>query len=451
MSKSPIGAIILAAGHGTRMKSARPKVLHEIGGRAMIAHVIDAAAALAPERMSVVIGDHAPEVGAFAQSINAKIAVAVQSPPQGTAHAVMQAMAHLEGFDGAVLVLYADTPLITTKTLHALAAEIANGAGVAVLGFAPDDPGAYGRLVLDDDDALAAIVEAKDASPEELEIGLCNSGVMAIDAQLLKNRLNDIGNDNAKGEFYLTDIVALARADGRSCAVVEGEPDEVLGVNSRFELAGAEVVFQDRMRERAMHEGATLADPATVYFSYDTKLGQDVVIGQHVVFGPGVALADNVEIKPFSHLEGATVAAGASIGPYARLRPGADVKDGAKIGNFVEIKKALIGDGAKVSHLTYIGDADVGAGANIGAGTITCNYDGYAKHKTIIGENAFIGSNSSLVAPVSIGDGAYVGSGSVITKNVDKDDLAVARGRQSAIKGWAARFRKSHTRKKQQD
>ncbi len=443
MTKLKTAAIILAAGHGTRMKSALPKVMHEIGGRAMIAHVMDAASALAPERMAVVIGDHAPEVGKFAQTVHDKVAVAIQSPPQGTGHAVMQALPALEGFSGAALVLYADTPLVTPETLATLADEIAKGAAVAVLGFSPDNPGAYGRLKLDEKGALAAIVEAKDASAEELNITLCNSGVMAVDAAFLQARLKDINNSNAKKEYYLTDIVALARKDGKHCAVIEASAEDVLGVNSRVELAEAEAVFQNRMRKAAMENGATLADPSTVYFSWDTKIGKDVVIGQHVVFGPGVEIADNAEIKPFSHLEGARLAAKASAGPFARLRPGADLQSGAKVGNFVEIKKAIIGEGAKVSHLTYIGDAEVGAEANVGAGTITCNYDGYSKYKTTIGKGAFIGSNSSLVAPVTIGDGAYVGSGSVVTKDVEPGDLAVARGRQTAIKGWAARFHKS--------
>jgi bifunctional UDP-N-acetylglucosamine pyrophosphorylase/glucosamine-1-phosphate N-acetyltransferase len=448
MKEQKTAAVILAAGHGTRMKSALPKVMHQIGGRAMIAHVIDAAAALTPERMAVVIGDHAPAVGEFAKSVDPKIAVAVQSPPKGTGHAVMQALPALQGFSGAVLVLYADTPLVRPETLRALAGEIAKGAAVAVLGFTPADPGAYGRLKRDGQGALAAIVEAKDASPEELNIALCNSGVMAINAAFLTKRLKDIGNKNAKGEYYLTDIVALARKDGESCAVIEAETQEVIGVNSRVELSEAEAVFQKRMRRAAMENGATLADPETVYFSFDTKLGKDVVVGQNVVFGPGVTLADGAEVKPFSHLEGASLASGATAGPFARLRPGADLKSGAKVGNFVEIKKAVIGDGAKVSHLTYIGDAEVGADANIGAGTITCNYDGYGKHKTIIGKGAFIGSNSALVAPVTIGDGAYVGSGSVVTKDVEPGDLAVARSRQTAIKGWAARFRKANEDKK---
>jgi bifunctional UDP-N-acetylglucosamine pyrophosphorylase/glucosamine-1-phosphate N-acetyltransferase len=444
MNTQAIAAVILAAGHGTRMKSALTKVLHEIGGRAMLGHVIDAAETLSPTRMAVVVGDHAPEAGEYARRLRDDIAVAVQAPPQGTGDAVKQALPALQGFEGAVLVLYADTPLIMPATLRALADKIENGAAVAVLGFTPEDVGAYGRLKTNAEGGLEAIVEAKDASDEELRIGFCNSGVMAFDAQFLQSHIGDINNDNAKGEYYLTDMVAIARKSDRDCVAIEVDSQEVLGVNSRIELAEAEAVFQNRRRHAAMAAGATLLDPDTVYFSYDTELGKDVVVGQSVVFAPGVKVADNVEIKAFSHLEGALVSTAASVGPFARLRPGAALGDGAKVGNFVEIKKADLGAGAKVSHLTYIGDAEIGADANIGAGTITCNYDGYDKHKTAIGAGAFIGSNSSLVAPVRIGDGAYVGSGSVITKDVEPDDLAVARGRQAAIKGWAARFRRAH-------
>ncbi|MHA7872428.1 MAG: bifunctional UDP-N-acetylglucosamine diphosphorylase/glucosamine-1-phosphate N-acetyltransferase GlmU [Hyphococcus sp.] len=444
MTDPTIAVVILAAGHGSRMESARPKVLHEIGGAPMIAHVLAAADALSPEITAVIVGDHAPAVGKYVSGTREDIKLFVQSPPQGTAHAVMQAAPALAGFAGVVVVLYADTPLVKAATLKRLISEIGAGAAVAVLGFYPETPGGYGRLKRDDSGTLAAIIEAKDASPEELDINLCNSGVMAFDAGFLNRRLPDVDANNAKQEYYLTDLVALARDDNRACAVVEADSEEVLGVNSRIELAEAESVFQNRTRADAMENGATLLDPQTVYFSHDTTLGKDVVVGQHVVFAPGVAVSDNVEIKAYSHLEGATVAEGAVIGPFARLRPGASIGPKAKIGNFVEVKKAEISDGAKVNHLSYIGDATVGAGANIGAGTITCNYDGYGKHKTVIGANAFIGSNSALVAPVTIGDGAYVGSGSVITKDVDGGDLAVARGRQAAIKGWAARFRKTH-------
>ena len=444
MTDIAVAAVILAAGKGVRMKSARPKVLHEIGGRAMIAQVIETARALAPQRMALVIGDHSPELTAFAGALDASIEVAVQAPPKGTAHAVEQALPALDGFSGAVLVVYADTPLVREETLRALASEIAGGATAAVLGFTPDDPGGYGRLKLDANGELVAIVEAKDADPDELAIDLCNSGVMAIEADFLTRRLKDIDNKNAKGEFYLTDIIALARADGKRCVVIEtDDEEEVIGVNSRSDLAEAEAAFQWRKRFAAMEDGATLADPSTVYFSFDTVVGKDVVIGQHVVFGPGVSIADHVEIKPFCHVEGASVAKDAVIGPFARLRPGAQIGADARVGNFVEVKKAVIGPEAKANHLSYIGDAEIGAGANIGAGTITCNYDGHAKHKTVIGENAFIGSNSALVAPVTIAAGAYVGSGSVITRDVDAGDLAVARGRQTAVKGWAARFRKT--------
>ncbi len=413
----------------------------------MLGHVIDAAQALNPVSLSIVIGDHAPETGDYASSICETINVFVQAPPRGTGDAVKQALPALENVDGAVLALFADTPLITPDTLKALAATIEQGAAVGVLGFTPSDPGQYGRLKTDAAGNLEAIVEAADATDAERAISLCNSGVMAFDAEFLRQKIGAVGNDNAKGEYYLTDMVAMARQAGRRCAIVKGEADEVLGVNSRSELAAAEKIFQRRMREAAMINGATLLDPDTVYFSHDTKIGKDVVVGQNVVFGIGVSIGDHVTIKPHTHIEGAEIAADASLGPFARLRPGADIGDGAHIGNFVEVKNARIGEKAKIGHLSYIGDADVGRDANIGAGTITCNYDGYNKHRTVIGERAFVGSNSALVAPVRIGDGAYVGSGSVITKDVESEDLAVARGRQAAIKGWAARFRAAHSSK----
>ena len=444
MNKPAIAAIILAAGRGARMKSATPKVLHEIGGRSMLAHVMASAGALAPDRMTVVIGDHAPGVGDAARAERPDVAIAVQAPPRGTGDAVMKAMPSLEGFGGVVIILYADTPLIDPETLRALADKISQGAAVAVLGFRPDDPGAYGRLKLGADGALEAIVEAKDASLEDLEIDFVNSGVMAASSSFLLRALPQLTNNNAKGEFYLTDIVAIARREGYSCAVVEADEEEVIGVNSRVELAVAEEIFQDGRRLAAMESGITLIDPSTVYFSHDTEIANDVVIEPNVFLGVGVKIASGAAIKAFSHLEGAHIGAGASVGPFARLRPGAALGDGAKVGNFVEIKNADLGKGAKVSHLSYVGDTSVGAGANIGAGTITCNYDGFSKHKTIIGEGAFIGSNSALVAPVRIGKGAYVGSGSVITKDVEDDALAVGRGRQSEIKGWAAKFRAIH-------
>jgi len=448
MNQRALAAIILAAGHGTRMKSSTPKVLHEIGGRSMLAHVMATAADLSPQRMAVVIGDHAQGVGEAAKAERADVAVCVQAPPRGTGDAVMKAMSALEGFDGVVLVLYADTPLVEARTLNALADKVCEGVAVAVLGFSPFDPAHYGRLKLGADGSLEAIIEAKDASPEELELELVNSGVMAIDASFLADALPQLTDNNAKREYYLTDIVAIARKEGRACAVIEAEEDEVVGVNSRAELAVAEEIFQDRRRLEALESGVTLIDPSTVYFSFDTKIGEDVVIEPNVFLGKGVVIAPGARIKAYSHLEGAHIGEGACVGPFARLRPGASLGASAKVGNFVEIKNADLGADSKVSHLTYIGDSSVGAGANIGAGTITCNYDGYSKHKTEIGEGAFIGSNSALVAPVKIGKGAYVGSGSVITKDVGDDALAVARGRQSEIKGWAAKFRSIHSGKK---
>ncbi len=448
MNKRAIAAVILAAGHGTRMKSATPKVLHAIGGRSMLAHVMASAAALAPARLAVVIGDHSPSVGEAARSLRADVAVAVQAPPRGTGDAVRKALPALDGFAGVVLVLYADTPLVTAETLSALAAKVEAGSAVAVLGFRPADAGAYGRLKCNDQGGLEAIVEAKDASPDELKIGFVNSGVMAVDMAFLARALPLLKDDNAKQEFYLTDIVAIARGLGLSCAVVEAADDEVVGVNSRAELSEAEAIFQNRRRKAAMEAGVTLIDPGSVYFSVDTEIANDVVIEPNVFFGPGVSIASGALIRAHSHIEGASIGAGASVGPFARLRPGARLAVNAKIGNFVEIKNADIGADAKVPHLSYVGDARVGDRANIGAGTITCNYDGFSKHQTTIGEGAFIGSNSSLVAPVTIGKGAYVGSGSVITRNVEADALAVARGRQADFKGWAHRFRASNAGKK---
>jgi len=424
------------------MKSATPKVLHAVAGRSLLAHALAAAKALAPERLIVVIGDQA-EVGAAAKAFEKDVAVAVQAPPRGTGDAVAKALPALDGFNGPVLVLYADTPLIESQTLSRLA-DAARGRIGAVLGFRPKEPGAYGRLILDEPDAIARIVEARDATREELVVGLCNSGVMAASAAFLRESLPKLRPDNAKKEYYLTDIVAMAKAAGEAFAVIEAAEREVMGVNSRAELNEAEAIFQARRRIRAMDEGATLIDPDTVYFSFDTALGRDVVVEPFVVFGPGVEVADGATIKGFSHLEGCKIGRGAVVGPFARLRPGTELMAGSRVGNFVEVKKATIGEGAKVNHLTYIGDAEIGARANIGAGTITCNYDGYEKHRTEIGEDAFIGSNTALVAPVKVGRGAYVGSGSVITKPVVDDALAVARGRQSEIKGWALRFRKSH-------
>lgn len=429
------------------MKSAKAKVLHEVGGKPMLAHVLEAARSLAPERVCVVIGDHSPEVGEAARAFWPDAEIAVQAPPRGTGDAVMKALPALEGFSGLVLILYADTPLIMPETLRALA-DAAAGAPGAVLGFRAFDPGAYGRLALNGDGALERIVEARDAAPDELEIDLCNSGVMVVDADFLRRAVPQLTPENAKNEYYLTDIIAIARGEGACFEVIEGDEDEVIGVNSRGELAAAESIFQDRRRLEVMEGGATLIDPTSVYFCHDTVVGKDVVIEPNVWFGPGVTVADGAEIKAFSHIEGALIGQNAVIGPFARLRPGAEIGRESRIGNFVEVKKAKLGEGAKVNHLSYIGDAEVGPRANIGAGTITCNYDGFNKHKTQIGEEAFIGSNSALVAPVTIGARAYIGSGSVITKNVENDALAVARGRQAEIKGWAARLRAANAKNK---
>jgi bifunctional UDP-N-acetylglucosamine pyrophosphorylase / glucosamine-1-phosphate N-acetyltransferase len=450
MNKQAIAVVILAAGQGTRMKSSIPKVLHPVGGRSMLAHVMATANALSPARLCIVAGVQAPEVGDAARAMRADVAVAVQNPPRGTGDAVKQASPALAGFDGVVLILYADTPLVRPATLAALAAKVEAGAAVAVLGFRPTDPGAYGRLKTNADGGLDAIVEAKDASAAELAIGFVNSGVMAADASFLSRALPQLRNDNARKEFYLTDVVQIARAEGLSCAVAEASSEEVAGVNSRAELSEAEAIFQKRARRAAMEAGVTLIDPSTVYFSYDTEIASDVVVEPNVFFGPGVRIASGATIRANSHLEGATVGPGASVGPFARLRPGTNLAKDVKVGNFVEVKNAVVGEGAKLPHLTYAGDARIGANANLGAGTITCNYDGFSKHLTEIGAGAFIGSNSALVAPVTIGAGAYVGSGSVITKDVEPDALAVARGRQADFKGWAAKFRAANSGRKKE-
>lgn len=446
MTNKKTAAIILAAGLGTRMKSDRPKVLHRLAGRPLVLHVMETLASLNPERTVVVIGKDMEAVAAAV----APHPCAVQEPRLGTGHAVLAARAAMEGFAGDVLILYGDTPLITPATLEAMLAarRAAPQPAVVVLGFLPADAAEYGRLVVGTDGGLEAIVEAKDATPAQRAIGLCNSGVMVIDGARLFGWLDRIGNANAKGEYYLTDIVALARADGCACGVVDASPEELLGINSRADLAAAEAVAQGRLRARAMAEGATLIDPASVFFSADTRLGRDVTVGPNVVFGPGVVVGDGVEIHAFSHIEGAQVAAGARIGPFARLRPGARIAEDVHIGNFVEIKNATVETGAKVNHLTYVGDARIGARANIGAGTITCNYDGFFKDHTDIGADAFIGSNTALVAPVKVGDGAIVGAGSVITRDVPADALAVTRAPVREVADWARRFRERRAAEK---
>ena len=440
-------AIVLAAGEGVRMKSARPKVLHEIAGRSMLAHVLAAVAAAGAGDVALVVGPGRDDVAAEARKNAPSASLFVQMQRRGTAHAVLAAReAIARGYDD-ILIVYADIPLLRATTLASLFDSLAEGAIVAALGFAARDPTGYGRLI-EKDGALVAIREHKDASQTERAIGLCNAGPIAVSGAHALELLDLIGSDNAAGEFYLTDIVAIAAAIGLAATKRIAPEEEVRGVNDRVQLAAAEAAMQGRLREQAMREGATLIAPDTVFLSHDTKLGRDVLIEPHVVFGKGCEIAEGAVIRAFSHLQGARVAAGASVGPYARLRPGADIAAGAKVGNFVELKNAVVEAGAKVNHLSYIGDARVGAGANVGAGTITCNYDGFSKFRTDIGAGAFVGSNSSLVAPVTIGAGAYIGSGSVVTEDVEPDSLALGRSRQVAKAGWAKAFRERHKPKK---
>ena len=429
-------AIILAAGQGTRMKSPLPKVLHPVGHRAMLDHAIDAAEALGCERIVVVVGTHSPEVRAHVVKRLGEAAIAVQDPPLGTGHAVRAAESALKDFDGQVVITYGDVPLLKAADIEPV---FGPGAGVTVIGFEARDPGAYGRLVIEGE-TLTAITEAKEASAEVLAITACNSGVMAAPSALLFRLLAEVTNENAKGEYYLTDVVELARKAGEPTRAVFASEDAVMGVNAQAELAQAEALFQKVQRETFLAAGVTMPSPDTVHFSWDTEIGAGTTVEPFVVFGPGAKVAGGARIRSFSHIEGAAVASGAEVGPYARLRPGADLAEGVKVGNFVEVKNVRMEAGAKANHLSYLGDGSVGAGANIGAGTIFCNYDGFFKHRTTVGEGAFVGSNSALVAPVTIGAGAMVGSGSVITSDVAPGDLALGRGVQTAKTGWAARF-----------
>ena len=440
---SPIAAIILAAGKGTRMKSDTHKVLHPLAGRPMLLHLIDSVAALDPARTIVVVGAGREQVEAAVQPLG--VTTVEQVEQLGTGHAALQAQPALAGFEGDVLVLFGDVPLVSADTLSRMLARLhaPDTPATVALGFRPQDPAAYGRVIADGEGRIDRIVEYKDASPEERAVTLCNSGLFAARAVDLFALLAKVGNANAAGEYYLPDIVTVAATAGRHSAVIEVPAAEVAGVNSRGELAAVEGEWQQARRARAMAEGATLIAPETVWFAHDTKLGRDVLIEPNVFFGPGVEIADRVTIHAFSHIEGATIASGAVIGPYARLRPGTVLGEDAKVGNFVETKKAVLGKGAKANHLTYLGDAEVGAGANIGAGTITCNYDGFFKYRTNIGEGAFIGSNSALVAPVAIGKDATVAAGSVITRDVEPGALALARGKQEARPGWGTRFREA--------
>lgn len=448
MSRPPIAAVILAAGKGTRMRSDLHKVLHPLAGRPMLFHLMDSLAALQPAATVVVVGANRDQLEAAVRPSGAH--VATQEPQLGTGHAVAQAQAALGDFSGDVLILYGDVPLTPTRDMERLLERL-NGAdkpAAVILGFRPEDPAHYGRIIADQDGRISKMVEYKDASAEERAVTLCNSGLMAVRAQDLWPLLGRVQNNNAAGEYYLPDIVMLALKDGRHACVIETEAMCVAGVNARAELAVLEAAWQQQRRARAMEEGATLIAPETVFFAHDTHLGRDVVIEPHVVFGPGVYVGDGSRIRAFSHIEGAEIGKNCEIGPYARLRPGSVLEEKARVGNFVEMKKSRLGKGAKANHLTYLGDSDVGEGANVGAGTITCNYDGFFKYRTIIGKGAFIGSNSALVAPVVIGDGAIVGAGSVITGDVEADALAVARGTQSAKQGWASRFRAAMQAKK---
>ena len=441
-----LACIILAAGKGTRMKSDLPKPLHAVAGQAMVRHVIDAAGALAPEKTVVVVG---PDMQALEAAV-APHPVAVQQVPNGTGGAVKPAAAHLQGFDGDIIVLFGDSPLITTDSIEKLVRlrRAHPDTGLVFSAMRPADPGGYGRMVVTEGDILERIVEFKDAGEDERKITLCNGGIMCADGARLFDWLDKLGNDNAQGEYYLTDLPQIARAENRTARIVELPEEDMAGINSRAELARVERIFQQRLRQKAMEGGATLQDPDTVMLSFDTEIAHDVTIGAHVVFGRGVRIESGAEILPFCHLEECVIRKGAKIGPFARIRPGSEIGEAAKIGNFVEIKKTVIGKGAKASHLSYLGDAEIGDGANIGAGTITCNYDGFSKFKTVIGRGAFIGSNTALIAPVTVGDGAYIGAGSALSSDVPADALAVVRAKTLIRKEWAKKFRE---KQKQQD
>lgn len=446
----PVSLIVLAAGQGTRMQSDLPKVLHELGGVPMFAHALASGRALEVERTVLVAGHGFEAVAKAAKAFDDEIVVVRQDAQLGTAHAVAQAGPALDGVDGDAVVLYGDTPFIGAQTLEAMARARAEGADVVVLGFEAADPGRYGRLVVEDG-ALARIVEFKDATEAERAITLCNSGVVMAEAARLFDLVGAVGNANAAGEFYLTDIVEIARARGLRAVAVACDEAETLGINTRAELAAAEARFQARARAEALADGVTLVSPETVHFAFDTFLGRDAIIEPHVVFGPGVTVETGARIRAFSHLEGCHVSRDAVVGPYARLRPGAELAEGAKVGNFVEIKNAEIAEGAKVNHLTYIGDAFVGEAANIGAGTVTCNYDGVFKHRTHIGANTFIGSDTMLVAPVTVGDGAMTATGSVITRDVPPGAMAVGRARMVIKEGfWTRMYEKLKASKAQQ-
>ena len=446
-AKTPLAIVTLAAGKGTRMNSVSHKVLHPIAGRPMIEHLLASAAELSPERQVVVAGHGREQLEA---QLGDRAVIAVQDPQLGTGHAVQQAEAALTGFDGVVLILYGDVPFVTAATMRLMIDRLnaQDQPAVVVLGFEPAETLQYGRVIAEQG-RIVKMVEHKDATEAERACRLCNSGLMAVRSADLFGLLARVSNDNVQGEYYLVDVVNVANADGRTCAVVvTSDPHEVEGINSRAELAQAETRWQHRRRAAAMDAGASLIAPETVWFAWDTVLGRDVLIEPNVMFGPGVSVADQVKIRAHCHIEGAQIASGCEVGPFARLRPGTVLEAKAKIGNFVEVKKAVFGAGAKANHLSYIGDAEVGAGANIGAGTITCNYDGYFKYKTVIGERAFIGSNSALVAPVKIGADAIVAAGSAVTRDVAAGELRLVRGEQLVKPGWADRFHDAMKKKK---
>ena len=440
---------MLAAGLGTRMNSILPKVLHPIAGRPMILQLLDSLTEIEPDKIVLVVGPNMETVSDAVAAAGYQFETVIQNERLGTGHAVQQAQKSLSGFEGNVLVLYGDSPLITSKTLTDMlvARSAQNDPAVVVLGFRPFDRGEYGRFVLDDTGNLEAIVEAAEVNEDEILSDLCNSGVMIIDGTILLKLVSRLSNKNVKEEFYLTDIIKIARQYSLYCSVVEGDEEELIGVNSRVELALAETIIQDRLRDSAMEKGATLNDPSSIYFSYDTKIGQDVTIGPNVFFGPGVEVCDGVTIRAFCHIEGAFIEHNAIIGPFARLRPGVDIGENVHIGNFVEIKNSTLAAGAKANHLAYIGDTKIGEKANIGAGAITCNFDGYKKSMTEIGAGAFIGSNTALVAPVKIGQDSIVGAGSVITKDIKDGALAITRSKQKVVDNYIRKLRAAKVNK----
>lgn len=446
MSNISFAAIILAAGLGKRMKSNHSKVMHKIAGQPMILHLLNTLESLSPEQVAIVVGPDMEEVTNSLSSYK----LCTQRNRLGTGDAVKATHEILTGFKDPIIILFGDTPMVKSETMLASIKACSNGADIVVVGFKSVDPKAYGRLVIDEDGNLIKIIEAVEANAEQLEITMCNSGLMVVSGRYMFDLLMNLNSQNKKGEYYLTDIVSVARDRGLKTVVVEAEEAELMGINSRNELSIAEANVQKGLRANAMANGVTLIDPSSVWLSHDTVLDRDVVIHPNVVFGLGVTVGKDVEIKSFSHIEGATIDEGAVIGPFARLRPGAEIGCDAKVGNFVEVKNSVLGPGTKINHLSYIGDTNVGAGTNIGAGTITCNYDGFNKHRSIIGNNTFIGSNTALIAPVNIGDGAVVAAGSTISRDVMAGSLAIGRAAQEEKKGWAISYKTKHQQRTSQ-